>query len=159
MRGGPGDGFRPPALPEGGAAPEIEACPGAERARPTATKGVFRMANGNLTFDSNGMGRGVYSNLSIKLRLVLEPTDNDSARKEMPSHNVYAETAHGPILIGAAWRKTGERGELTGKSFFSISIDDPSFDAPLNVTAFPTEKVGEYEIVWRRARGAAAQAA
>jgi uncharacterized protein (DUF736 family) len=51
------------------------------------------------------------------------------------------------VEIGAAWLK--KRKDGSGEAFLTITLDDPSFDRPINIAAFP-EKDGGYQISWRR---------
>jgi uncharacterized protein (DUF736 family) len=37
-----------------------------------------------------------------------------------------------------------------GQTFLSITLDDPSFPQPLNVSAFKQPNSDEYAITWRR---------
>ncbi|MBS4050308.1 MAG: DUF736 family protein [Methylomonas sp.] len=52
------------------------------------------------------------------------------------------------IKVGAAWEKKTKAGEV----FYSLTIDDVSFNETLNVTAFKGEGFGVYDIVWQRPR-------
>jgi uncharacterized protein (DUF736 family) len=72
-----------------------------------------------------------------------------------PSHRITARTRHGDVQIGSAWLKTAKHGPRKGARFFSITIDDPSLDRPLNVAAFRDETSGDWIVIWRR-RGAQA---
>ena len=69
-----------------------------------------------------------------------------------PDFDVYF-TPHGSdatIHAGAAWIKNGDRvGD-----FLSISLDNPDWPGPVNVTAFPPDQgTAEWTIVWSRPRG------
>ena len=78
--------------------------------------------------------------LKLDLPLVLEPTGKTG---DQPAYEITS----GGVKIGAAWEKTDRNGVV----FYSMTMDDPSFDAPLNVSAFQ-QPGGHYEIVWRRPR-------
>jgi uncharacterized protein (DUF736 family) len=65
--------------------------------------------------------------------------------EKSPRYELFSIERHGEVAIGMAWEKTPRDG---GDKFLSISLDDPSFDAPLNVSAF---RDGDgYNIVWQR---------
>lgn len=70
-----------------------------------------------------------------------------------PDYNVFAITPDGELVaIGNAWRKrtTANNREL---AFLSVTMDDPSWEKPLNVAAFPSDgDPTKLEIQWRRER-------
>ncbi len=86
----------------------------------------------------------------VTLNILLEGDELlcDTAK---PSHQIFTRNRTGAIVpIGSAWLKTIQRGESTGKRFFTLSIDYPGLPAPLNVAAFPSGTEGEWNISWRR---------
>lgn len=121
------------------------------------------MATNRLTLGADGNGTGTFVSLQHNISFLFEknpdhkPTDENS-----PSHKVHLKTAHGSVECGAAWQKTVRDGANKGSRFYSFTIDDPSFDAPLNLTAFVLTKPAnkddfwEFEVVWRRRRDVAA---
>lgn len=124
------------------------------------------MASGKLTFDKSGVGSGRYTDLHHTIDISFEPAVENVAAvigKDAPSHNVYIASRGGHLSLGgAAWAKRIATGPSAGQVFFSIQIDDPSFGATLNLSAFPEMDAnkkpieGAFEIVWRRPRQAAA---
>lgn len=125
------------------------------------------MSHGLVNFDlKTGHAKGRFRSLQHNLPLLLEPTGNDAKQSNLPSHSVYLDTKEGPILVGSAWRKIGERGDLAGRAFYSMTLDDPSFDRPLNLFLFPQpqpagkkpspDEPAPFDVVWRRERRDAA---
>lgn len=80
---------------------------------------------------------GEISTLRMKLNIALKPNEHKNNDKS-PTHIVLAQNdSFSDIEIGGAWEKQITAGEAVGKTLYSISIDDISFDKPLNCTAFP----------------------
>lgn len=69
-----------------------------------------------------------------------------------PKYEIFVAGKNGEVKCGLAWEKTAKTGQLQGKKFLSLMLDDPSFDAPLNVTAFPDDSGTGFDIAWRRPR-------
>jgi uncharacterized protein (DUF736 family) len=78
--------------------------------------------------------------------IFLRPAEK-SGDKE-PDYRVIAETEMGPVEFGAAWKRTSERGQ----EFLSVSLDDPSFGAPINCAMFQDEGADTAKLVWTRAK-------
>jgi uncharacterized protein (DUF736 family) len=80
--------------------------------------------------------------MQVSLRLVpLEEKTSDKA----PDYRVYAGRAE----LGAAWAK--ETAE--GTPYLSVSLDDPSFAAPITAALFRTEgDADRHVLVWNRPR-------
>lgn len=128
------------------------------------------MASGTLTFDkASGMAQGVYSDfVHNKLKISFEPCPRapralDSDENEPPSHNVYAQPQGGNMsLCGGAWEHTVKDGPNKGQKFYTFTLDDPNWNKPLRLAAFPVrgsdgkQVPGEYEIVFRRPKQAQA---
>jgi uncharacterized protein (DUF736 family) len=54
---------------------------------------------------------------------------------------VFTETG---IEVGAAWKKTGK-----GKSYVSVRLDTPAFQAPFNAAMFPgLDQEGSFILIW-----------
>lgn len=113
---------------------------------------------GTLTKQSDGSLRGSFRTLAASFKLDVAPIPDDERRGDQaPNFTVSAITGNGELIeVGAAWVKVAERGDNQGRKFLTLTIDDPSLSAPLNLTAFPSEREGEYELVWRRERQARA---
>jgi len=102
---------------------------------------------------------GRISSLTYKFPFRLISNSNPMSA-DAPTHLAFADGQGPQVEIGVAWQRTLERGDQAGKPFFSMVFDDPSFPAPLNVSAFPRAGVKEWwDVVWRRQRQAAAMAA
>ena len=111
---------------------------------------------GQLNLNVDELGRSVASGsfrtVKLALKISLIPNGHE-AEDRRPTHTVYGVSGQEHVNIGVAWCRRITRGENQGSPMFSIVIDDPSFDAPLNLSAFPTAERDVYEIVWRRQRG------
>lgn len=104
---------------------------------------------GKLQGDVKRKLRGSLRTLSLSIRLEVEAIPGLRNDNE-PSHRVYAITPDGELSeIGAAWTKETREDR---RQFLSITLDDPSFAAPLNVAAFPGETGDAFNIVWNRPR-------
>lgn len=77
---------------------------------------------------------------------------------DAPAYEINVKAADGGFVsIGNAWEKEIQRGDQAGKTMLSLSFDDPSFEKPLHVSAFPTDRGGPngeyvFDMVWRRPR-------
>jgi uncharacterized protein (DUF736 family) len=85
--------------------------------------------------------------------ITFRPTGKSGGKE--PDYRVIYDGEHCPVEIGAAWKRTSERG----KDFLSVSIDDPAFTAPLNTALFLTEDGVTATLVWTRAKPKAAASA
>lgn len=105
------------------------------------------MSNGYLKLENNEW-RGKISTLHIDMAIKLAPVERRS--ENGPAFYVYAAGKGGhAVKVGVAFEK---RMKDSGEAFYSLSIDDPSLDATLYVTAFPTKEDGKLDIVWQRPR-------
>lgn len=95
---------------------------------------------GTLNKQENGDFDGEIKTLQISSKLSLKQNP-DKANDKAPDLIAYA----GDIEIGAAWKRTSEKGN----EFISLSIDDASFASPINAGVFAQED-GSYVIDWRR---------
>ena len=114
---------------------------------------------GSLLPEKEGF-KGKLRTLSHKLRLELIP--NEEKRGEgSPDFVVYADEGGDMVEIGAAWqRQVQAHGANKGRRFLSITLDDPSFPAPLNVAAFAPDEGGlPWLITWNRPRQQGREAA
>lgn len=73
---------------------------------------------------------------------------------DQPAIKFYAVNPLGEsVEIGAGWLKEIQHGDQAGRRFYSITFDDPSFDKPLNVAAWPVEgQDGKFGITFSRPR-------
>ncbi len=105
------------------------------------------MSTVNTLSNVNGKLVGRFKTLKIDLPLEMIPTGKNG---DQPAYEVYS----GGVRIGAAWEKsTRDAGQI----FYSLSIDDPSFDNPINLSAFQSQS--GWDIVWRRPRQVQQEAA
>jgi uncharacterized protein (DUF736 family) len=78
--------------------------------------------------------------------------NKEAVNPNAPTHLIKCTTsACSDVKIGAAWLRESKGGV----EFFSISIDDPSFEHPLNVAAFRSkDDPKKWDITWRRRQAA-----
>jgi uncharacterized protein (DUF736 family) len=99
---------------------------------------------GSFTRKADGTFEGSLATLTMQARLRLVPLEERTSDKA-PDYRVYAGRAE----LGAAWSK--ETAE--GTPYLSVSLDDPSFPAPITAALFPTEADPErHVLVWNRPR-------
>lgn len=93
---------------------------------------------------------GELRTLELAINLALRPTGEPSNSRR-PSHHIYAKSAQGRLTqIGSAWTKEMKQPARFGETFLSLTLDDPSFSHPLNVSAFKAPNSDDYTITWRR---------
>ena len=93
---------------------------------------------------------GTIRTLQMVLDVSLQPT-GEPVGSQRPSHRIAARSPTGQYVeIGSAWTKEMTRPDKFGETFLSLTIDDPSFAHPLNVSAFKKPNSDEYRITWRR---------
>jgi len=107
------------------------------------------MSNGVLCPIEGGCYRGNVHTLAIALPIKLVPITGRATSPDAPKYDVLTQTrANGEprtMKIGSAWEKLDRHGEV----FLTLTLDDPSWEAPLYVSAFPRDG-GNFEIVWQR---------
>lgn len=99
---------------------------------------------GSFIRKSDGSFEGSLATLTMRARLRLVSLEDKTSDKA-PDYRVYA----GRVELGAAWsRETGE-----GAPYLSVSLDDPSFAAPITAALFRTEADPDrFVLVWNRPR-------
>tara|TARA_R110000868_G_scaffold124226_3_gene328573 strand:- start:5410 stop:5913 length:504 start_codon:yes stop_codon:yes gene_type:complete len=147
-----GDEVRFVPIPKLG--PKTLSGPCAERASFNQQKKANHMTQiGSLTPSQDGPETiliGSVKTLSLHLDIVLRPT-GEAANSNRPSHRIYAKSGGGQYAeIGSAWTKEMTSPDKFGQTFLSITLDDPSFAHPLNVSAFKQSNSADYAITWRR---------
>jgi uncharacterized protein (DUF736 family) len=95
---------------------------------------------GTFSRGEDGSFTGVIRTLRLNAKIRFVPTDKDNDKA--PDLRGYA----GAIEIGAAWKRTARE---TGREFFSVKLDDPSFPAPVFANLVEIES-GSYALVWSR---------
>ena len=107
------------------------------------------MSNGFLKQDNAGNWFGKIETMQhdIAFTLKFTPSDNENA----PCFDIMTKSRSGTaVKIGSVWEK---KAKDTGQSFYSMTVDDPSLDKPLYVTAFPSrDKTDQFDIIWNRPR-------
>lgn len=105
------------------------------------------MANiGTFTKTEQGGFIGEIATLTFQARGVRFIPEPSSTNENAPSHRIYAGRAE----IGAAWAKRSTEG----RSYQSVKLDDPSFNAPIYGNLFEDEDGETHTLIWSRSRKA-----
>jgi uncharacterized protein (DUF736 family) len=128
-----------------------------------STKTMSRTNSATLKLDPKTKTlAGTFLSASRDFKFVLEPNGQGAAGTKEPTHTAFLVRPDGQLVeSGAAWTKTLKDGAHSGATFYSITMDDESWAAPLNFAAFPcvdqNNRVvpGEFSVTWRRLREAA----
>lgn len=80
---------------------------------------------GSFTRDESGTYTGEIRTLSLRVKATIRPVERDT--DEAPDHRVNA----GGVEFGADWTKAARE---TGAEYLSLTLDDPSFPAPIYPT-------------------------
>ena len=93
---------------------------------------------------------GELKTLHHHLKLRLAPNKEFGGSERAPDYYIFTRNSSGgEAQIGNAWMKPLNNPTSDAREFLSITIDDVSFIAPINVAAFPKGKQ-RWEISWRR---------
>jgi uncharacterized protein (DUF736 family) len=95
---------------------------------------------GTFTRDENGAYTGSIKTLTLNVRASIKPCDRD--HDKAPDFRVTA----GAVEFGAGWSKTARE---TGAEYLSLTLDDPSFTAPVYASLIQGDK-GEHKLIWSR---------
>lgn len=98
-----------------------------------ATIGTFTEKDGKLF--------GKIQTLSISSPLAFVPNQSQNS-PDAPAYRVFA----GRTEVGAAWEKTSEN---TGRIYYSVRLDDPTFAAPFYANLIEQED-GGFALLWSR---------
>lgn len=80
--------------------------------------------------------------LNLDVEAAILPVDG-AAAEHAPNHRVFANA----FEVGAAWDRTSERAG----SYLAVTIDDPSFVAPLRARLFESDaKTNAWTLHWSR---------
>lgn len=79
------------------------------------------------------------------------PTDKRGDKE--PDYRIVAPVEDGHVELGAAWKRTSEKGQ----DFISVSLDGPLLSAPFNAALFADGK-GFASLVWNRPKAKPAPA-
>lgn len=98
---------------------------------------------GTFTRSENGFAGTVKTlTLNVKARFVTAEKENEKA----PDYRVFTVT--GNTEFGAAWKK---KAKETGREYFSVKLDDPSFPVPVYASLVEMEgDKGGYLLIWSR---------
>lgn len=108
--------------------------------------GYLKPTSPNETSEFVGMISSL--DLALNIRLTL---NEQTGSAQAPTHKIMSRNAAGlEIEIGSAWTKTIQTANRYGETFYSMTLDDPSFDKPLNVAAFKDSHEEIWNITWRR---------
>ncbi|PHZ85469.1 DUF736 domain-containing protein [Paremcibacter congregatus] len=110
---------------------------------------------GNVTFQSKDYAEGIIRTRTMALNIRVY-TAGSKVSDNHPDYDVKELLSDGSeVPIGSAWINTATTGQNIGSKYISMSLDDPSFPMPLNVTLFATAE-NEHDVVWNRPREKAA---
>ena len=99
---------------------------------------------GSFTKKPDGSYEGSLTTLTMRVGLRLVPLEEKTSDKA-PDFRAYAGRAE----LGAAWSKETPEGQ----PYLSVSLDDPSFAAPITAALFRTEgDPDRFVLVWNRPR-------
>jgi uncharacterized protein (DUF736 family) len=116
----------------------------AARGGPGKSEGDFDMATiGTFTRSENGFTGTIKTlTLNVKARFAAAEKENEKT----PDYRVF--TATGNTEFGAAWKK---KAKETGRDYFSVKLDDPSFPTPIyaSLVEMEADRAG-YALIWSR---------
>lgn len=93
----------------------------------------------------SGIYAGDITTLTVQRNAVYFKPNEKSGDKE-PDYRIVAQGGAGFVELGAAWKRTSEKGQ----DFLSVSLDDPSLPASLNAALFTAEDGKTAQLVWTR---------
>ncbi len=100
--------------------------------------GIFtRAADGKLS--------GQLLTLTLNIELQFVPETNKS-KDSAPDFRIYADI----MEAGAAWKKSSRD---TGRTYWSVKLDDPAFPAPLYANLIGTQNDEVFHLLWSRRNG------
>lgn len=88
--------------------------------------------------------QGEIVTLSVQAKGVRIVPEATRVSDNAPSHRVYVGCAE----IGAAWSKRSNKG----RDYFSVKLDDPSFNTQIFANLFKDENGDSYTLIWSRNR-------
>jgi uncharacterized protein (DUF736 family) len=104
------------------------------------------MANiGTFKRVEDGTISGEIRTLRFKTSARFVPVE-DKTSEQAPDFRLFAP---GKVELGAAWKKVSD----AGLAYYSVSLDDPSFPAPVYAALLPTESDPDrFNLAWSRPR-------
>ena len=111
------------------------------------------MLIGNFTYNpATDSYRGFVRTLSIEhAGIVLRPAEKSGGKG--PDYRVIFDAEEYAFKIGAAWKRTSEAGQ----AFLSVSIDDPSFERPINGALYLNSEDNVAALYWNRPKAKTAE--
>ncbi|MFA5957819.1 DUF736 domain-containing protein [Hyphomicrobium sp.] len=106
------------------------------------------MIIGSFAYDK---AKDVYAGGILSLNFQIEGVTfipNVRSTDKEPDYRVIAETSNGDIELGAAWRRTSDKGN----DFVSVSLDGPLLSRPFNAALFLDGEGTSASLVWNRIR-------
>ena len=94
---------------------------------------------GSFTTAANAI-TGQVRTLTVSMKARLVPIERSS--QNAPDFRIMSGMAE----VGAGWKAVSNDGE----EYISVKLDDPSFNAPITAALWPSEKEGEYALIWNR---------
>ena len=88
--------------------------------------------------DAGFSGRIHMLNVDAKARMVPADSGNDRG----PAYRILC----GPAEIGAAWSRKSE----AGRDYFSVKLDDPTFQHPVYASLVEAEDGEGFNLIWSR---------
>ena len=99
---------------------------------------------------------GQIATLQMQFHFGSRPIERVSNSPDAPSHEIITKVGGHTVQIGVAWQKTLQRGDFSGRVFFNLSFDDPSFDRAVICNAYPEcenpDGSMDCNLVWKRQR-------
>ena len=99
------------------------------------------MIIGTFTTRQDGKIAGTIRTLTLDAKLELVPVE--APKPGAPTFRLYSNR----IEVGAAWEKTSQQGT----TYWSLSLDDPSFAKPIYTNLVP-QNDGKMILLWQRER-------
>jgi uncharacterized protein (DUF736 family) len=100
---------------------------------------------GIFTLAADGKLSGNLKTLTLSTKLQFVPETNKS-KDSAPDFRIYLEK----VEVGAAWKKVGRE---SGREYWSVKLDDPTFAAPLFASLVDTEDSKTFNLLWSRRNG------
>ena len=100
---------------------------------------------GIFTLAADGKLSGNLRTLTLNTKLQFVPETNKS-KDSAPDYRIF----FGGIEAGAAWQRTARD---SGRDYWSVKLDDPTFPAPLFASLVETEDGKTLNLLWSRRTG------
>jgi uncharacterized protein (DUF736 family) len=98
---------------------------------------------GTFTRTADGKFSGSLKTLTLSTKLQFAAETNKS-KDSAPDYRIFLGTN---IEVGAAWKKTAKE---SGRVYWSVKLDDPTFTAPLYASLVETEDGNTFNLLWSR---------